>query len=134
MTETREAVTDPVKLAKLRQRLREELTEYAADLHEINELDSVVDGLRRDQWRDEERIRAAFRYAGLPLDDGPLWHQKAAEKLDAAEREALLLEVYSDLHRLVTDYVDTERDVIAALPFGASLDQLFTEKYGVSLP
>lgn len=43
---------------------------------------------------------------------------------------ASMAEVYADLQQLIKDYSDPERDVIALIPFAASLDQLFGEKYG----
>lgn len=43
-------------------------------------------------------------------------------------------EVYADLRQLIADYGDDERGVIALMPFAASLDQLFHEKYGLELP
>lgn len=50
------------------------------------------------------------------------------------KRAPSLLEIYADLRQLMADYADTERDVIAGCAFAASLDQLFTEKYGMTLP
>ena len=49
-------------------------------------------------------------------------------------KPASLTEVYADLRQLIADYGDDERGVIALMPFEASLDQLFHEKYGLELP
>lgn len=43
-------------------------------------------------------------------------------------------QIYAEVAALMADYSDPGRDVIATMPFAASLDQLMFEKYGVSLP
>lgn len=52
----------------------------------------------------------------------------------STHREPGAGEIYADLRQLIADYGDDERGVIALMPFGASLDQLFHEKYGLELP
>lgn len=41
--------------------------------------------------------------------------------------------IYRDVCALMEDYGDPGRDVIATMPFAASLDQLMFEQYGVTL-
>ena len=45
-----------------------------------------------------------------------------------------LLDLHRDIQQLMAAYRDDGRDIIAAMPFAASLDQLFMEKYGVNIP
>ena len=40
--------------------------------------------------------------------------------------------VYHDVRHMMADYGDTERDVIASMPFAATLDQLMIEFYGLT--
>lgn len=64
------------------------------------------------------------------------WLARARKMPDAPERGTTTPsagEVYADLCQLIADYGDDERGVIALMPFAASLDQLFHEKYGMEL-
>jgi hypothetical protein len=65
-----------------------------------------------------------------PLPDIVRDSRKARQRATAGR----LTEVYADLRQLIADYGDDERGVIALMPFAASLDQLFHEKYGLELP
>jgi hypothetical protein len=58
-----------------------------------------------------------------------VWHEKCltARLADQARR------IYRDVRALMADYGDPGRDVIAAMPFAASLDQVMFEQYGVTL-
>jgi hypothetical protein len=66
---------------------------------------------------------------------------EAARGQAEAERDALKAAIEAgevarfaaDVRRLVGDYSDRERDVIALMPFLATLDQLCLEKYGFDL-
>lgn len=55
-----------------------------------------------------------------------------AEVVAPVVREAAFRQMYQDVCGLVADYGDPDRDIIAAMPFGASLDQLMVEGYGVA--
>lgn len=44
-----------------------------------------------------------------------------------------LAEFAADVNQLIGEYSDDDRDVIAKMPFAATLDQIAYEKYGISL-
>ncbi len=79
-----------------------------------DELSAAVAALARTE---NER---ASRHFGFPAQSDP--------------SAMLLLSVYEDITAIMEDYADHERSTIAQMPFAASLDQLFLEKYGVTLP
>lgn len=55
------------------------------------------------------------------------------DALKAAIEQGEVARFAADVHRLIGDYSDRERDVIALTPFTATLDQLCLEKYGFDL-
>lgn len=62
----------------------------------------------------------------------------AALVLDAADvvrpgPESQAGQIYRDVLAIAADYTDPSRDIIASMPFGATLDQVMGEKYGVML-
>jgi hypothetical protein len=42
------------------------------------------------------------------------------------------LAIWRDVRSLAAEYGDPSRDIIAAVPFGASLEQLMIEDYGMT--
>lgn len=50
---------------------------------------------------------------------------------EAAIRADALRSLYADVRGLMRDYSDSGQNMIAAMPFGATLDQLMAEKYGI---
>jgi hypothetical protein len=62
-------------------------------------------------------------------DGVEVWHGKCL----AADRAKQALRIYRDVNVLMADYGDPDRDIIAAVPFAASLDQVMSEQYGVTL-
>jgi hypothetical protein len=63
-------------------------------------------------------------------DGVEVWHEKCL----ADRRAELLTGLYAEISALMADYTDPSRDIIALMPFAASLDQLMHERYGVTLP
>ena len=59
-------------------------------------------------------------------------NQAAIERVLAAAAPHLIAAVYRDVRQLMSDYGDPEMDRIAAMPFGASLDQVMSERYGLT--
>lgn len=97
-----------------------------------------------DHYREAEHLLAAAR-----IDDGegsPYYSRLRPEDLAAAQAHATLAlaaataqpavslaKFAADLQRLIKEYSDPERGVIALLPFAATVDQVLFEKYGVML-
>jgi hypothetical protein len=61
------------------------------------------------------------------------YQQKARDILDTALPH-IAAAIWRDVNQLADDYRVPDRDLIAAMPFGASLDQVMTERYGATEP
>lgn len=131
MTETtREALT-PERAAKLREGARQAISDYVTTLGILNEIETLSDQKQRELVDDERRVKAILAALGLPSGDGLFLHAKAEAELAKLE----LLAVYDDIRELVDGYTNSgEYGAIPAMAFGADLQQLFVEKYGVTLP
>jgi hypothetical protein len=71
--------------AKVRQRIREELSALAVTEAVAAELSSLADEKWREVTRDQGRIRGWFAYLGVPPEDAPSGREAAEKLLQAME-------------------------------------------------
>ena len=71
-----------------------------------------------------QRSNAPAKLAGAAL--------RAVEDSTARAVEERTLAIWRDVRSLAVEYGDPSRDIIAAVPFGASLEQLMIEDYGMT--
>lgn len=87
-TETMAAAiaADPAKAAKLRQRIRDELADYAVTIAVAGELSCMADSKYGDAYREEARIRQFMGVLGLSLAAGAFSHEAALALLDETDK------------------------------------------------
>lgn len=101
-----------------------------ADLAKIRENDKLVHYLHSGGWEDHATDAEIDRADLLAAYDDLRAERDA---LKAAIEKGQVARFAADVVRLVADYSNEERGIIALTPFEASLDQLCLEKYGFDL-
>ena len=118
------------RLERERAKAEERAAAYSHSLHEYNGLASVLQALLRlakagaldtlgeDPWEHLDQVMQG-RQIPAPTESDRLRNQ--------------LAEFAADVNQIIAEYSHPEQDVIAKLPFAATLDQIAHVKYGISL-